>query len=100
MKRYVQTRANARSLDYDWLGEQPQRWWERYKSYTFFEHRTLVIEGTGQGWKLYASAIPSVRRDAVGTWHPAYRDAGGRRFRAIRQRRGSPSSRRRAAAPR
>lgn len=67
MKRYVQTRANARSLDYDWLGEQPQRWWEKYKQYTFFEHRTIIIEAHDQAWRLYASAIPSERRDAVGT---------------------------------
>lgn len=72
MKRHIQTRAHARSLDYDWLGEQPeQRWWERYKPFTFFEHRTLIVEGNSHGWRLYASAIPSARRDAVGTdiWH-------------------------------
>jgi hypothetical protein len=68
MKRYVQTRAHARSLDYNWLGERPgRRWWDRFEPYTFFEHRTLIVEADGQGWRLYASAIPSVRRDAVRT---------------------------------
>jgi len=68
MKRYVQTRARARSLDYDWLGQPPSRqWWEKYKSYAFFEHRTLIVEGDGGEWRLYASALPSARRDAVGT---------------------------------
>jgi hypothetical protein len=68
MKRYVQTRAHARSLDYDWLGGRPgHRWWEKYKTHTFFEHRTLIVEGDGSAWRLYASALPSARHDAVGT---------------------------------
>src|SRR6476620_10457055 len=68
MKRYVQTRAHARSRDYGWLGERPgEQWLEKYRPYTFFEHRTFILEVDGEAWRLYASAIPSARRDAVGT---------------------------------
>ncbi len=68
VKYYVQTRAHARTLDYDWLGERPEdRWWEKYRAYTFFKHPTLIVEGYDHRWRLYASGIPSTRQDAVGS---------------------------------
>lgn len=68
MTRYLMTRGHSRALDYDWLGRRPpQRWWDRYGGYTFFEHPTVIVEATGASrWRAFLSGIPSQRQDAVG----------------------------------
>ncbi len=64
----VQTRGRAREAGYAFLGEAPERpWWRAYHGHTSFEVPTLLVQSGEQGWDIYLSGVPSIRRDAVGS---------------------------------
>ncbi len=64
---YIQTRGTNK--DYLFLGGRPENsgWWLNYKDYTAFEQPTLVFESDSRGGRIYLSAIPSARKDKVGS---------------------------------
>ncbi|SHM37288.1 hypothetical protein [Cryptosporangium aurantiacum] len=54
--------------DYRFLGDAPaEQRWTAFGRLTSFDHRSLLLRGGPDGWWLYLSAIPSVRRDRTDT---------------------------------
>lgn len=66
MSAYIQTRGH--SSDYAFIGLSPtSQWWRDYRTITAFEDPTILVERDGNSWRCLVSAIPSARRDRVGT---------------------------------
>ena len=71
MRAFAMTRGRTR--DYAFVGASPgSTWWAAYGAHTSFERPTLLVEAAaprkGSRWvRAYLSAIPSRRRDRVGT---------------------------------
>lgn len=66
MTFHVQTRG--RTADYAFVGTAPSAsWWREFQDFTSFESPTVLVQADGRRWKAYLSAIPSTRRDRVGT---------------------------------
>ena len=66
MSAYIQTRGHG--TDYTYIGHSPEsQWWRDYRTVTAFEDPTILVERDGNSWRCLVSAIPSARRDRVGT---------------------------------
>lgn len=66
MRTHVMTRGVG--ADYRFLGSVPAtRWWQEFRQLSSFERPTLLVHRHAEGWELYASAVPTVRRDRMGT---------------------------------
>ncbi len=66
MKIFIRTRGKI--ADYAFIGEAPSvQWWREFQDATSVEKPTLIVEGDGQQWRCFLSAIPSSRVDRVGT---------------------------------
>lgn len=66
MSAYIQTRGHG--ADYAFIGMSPaSQWWRDYRTVTAFEDPTILVERDGNSWRCLVSAIPSARRDRVGT---------------------------------
>lgn len=66
MQTYLMTRGLGR--DYNFLGSLPaELWWREFGQLTAFEQPTLLVHSDNTGWQVYASAIPTTRRDRVNT---------------------------------
>jgi hypothetical protein len=53
---------------YAYLGSPPREpWWNRLAHLTCFADPSLLVHADARGWRLYASAIPSLRQDVRGT---------------------------------
>ena len=71
MKVSLETRGCSRDLDYPQgcIGAPScERWWsKKYGKYTTFERPTILVENDNEGWRVYAGAISSTRRDCTRT---------------------------------
>lgn len=66
MQTYLMTRGLGRG--YGFLGSAPaEPWWREFGQFTAFEQPTLLIHADNSGWRVYASAIPTTRRDRTNT---------------------------------
>ncbi len=66
MRTYLMTRGLG--CDYGFLGSPPaQPWWREFGQFTAFERPTLLIHADATEWQVYASAIPTTRRDRTNT---------------------------------
>ncbi|WP_018685812.1 hypothetical protein [Actinokineospora enzanensis] len=65
MRTHVRTRG--RGVDYTFVGTTPAPWWAEFGGLTSFEKPTLLVSSDATGWRVYASAIPTVRRDSSST---------------------------------
>lgn len=60
--------TRTRSDDYRWIPEAPDNWWEsgEYEKITIAEQPTLLIKADESAWHVFASGIPSNRKDRLG----------------------------------
>ncbi|GLZ28022.1 hypothetical protein Lesp02_02120 [Lentzea sp. NBRC 105346] len=66
MRTHVLTRGVG--ADYRFLGSVPAtRWWQEFRQLTSFERPTLLVHRHAEGWELYASAVPTERKDRMET---------------------------------
>ena len=65
---HLSVRTRSLDRDYAFVGPPPaDPWWDAYAPFSAFEYPTLLFEYVEAQWHLFLSAIPSARRDRVGT---------------------------------
>lgn len=64
MLLYLKTRT--KDLDYRFISEAPNPWWEKYSRWASFEDGVVLVERNGSAVDWLISGIPSMRHDASG----------------------------------